>query len=91
MHKEHHVGVLVIMGQRLIVWAGLCSVCKVGLACSTADLLEGNDVGGGRSYFLQEATPPPSAEVWAANVQGQGVQRGRLGVTWVWMHIYRQC
>ena len=79
MHKEHHVGALVIIGQRLVVWAGLCSVCEVGLACSKADLPERNDVGGGGSYFLHEATPPPSAEVWAANVQSQGVQRGHLG------------
>ena len=66
MHMEHHVGALVVTGERLVVWASLCSVCEVGLACVKAELLEGNDVGGGGGYFLQEATPPPPAEVWAA-------------------------
>ena len=89
MHKKHHVGALVVMSERLVVWAGLCSVCEVGLTCFKADLLEGNDMGGGGSYFLQDATPPPPAEMRAANDQSQGVQRGRLGVTWVWVHIYR--
>ena len=89
MHKKHHVGALVVVSERLVVWAGLCSVCDVGFTRFKADLLEGNYMGGGGSYFLQEAAPPPPAKMRAANVQSQGVQRGRIGVTWVWVHINR--
>ena len=66
MHKKHHVGPPVVVSERLVVRAGLWSVCEVGFTTFKTDLLEGNDMGGGGSYFLKEAAPPSPAEMRAA-------------------------